>query len=155
MLCTLGRMGNPTRGGINGIDLMEHPLHVTYFFLKFLILFIYFWLHCVFIAACRLFSSCGEQGPLSSRGSHCGSFSCCGAWVLGCLGSSAWHMGSVALWHMESFWTEIKPVSSALAGGFLTTGPPGKSCTLLKSCNPLEQPHEVRTASRILQMRKL
>ena len=36
MLCTLGRMGNPTRGGINGIDLTEHPLHVTYFFLNFL-----------------------------------------------------------------------------------------------------------------------
>ena len=32
MLCTLGRVRNPTREGINGIDLMEHPLHVTYFF---------------------------------------------------------------------------------------------------------------------------
>ena len=29
------------------------------FFLKFI-----FWLRCVFVAACRLFSSCGEQGLL-------------------------------------------------------------------------------------------
>ena len=33
---------------------------------------------------CRLFSSRGEQGPLSSYGvwaSHCGGFSCCWAWM--------------------------------------------------------------------------
>ena len=39
MLCTLGRVRNPTREGINGIDLMEHPLHVTYFFFIFNFLF--------------------------------------------------------------------------------------------------------------------
>ena len=27
-------------------------------------LFIYFWLHWIFVAACELFSSCGEQGLL-------------------------------------------------------------------------------------------
>jgi len=34
----------------------------------------------------RAFSSCGKQGLLSScgaRSSHCGGFSCCGAWTLG------------------------------------------------------------------------
>ena len=41
-----------------------------------------------------LFSSCGEQGLLSSCGmqaSHCGGFSCCGAWawVLGSSGFSS------------------------------------------------------------------
>ena len=38
---------------------------------------------------CGLFSSCGEQGPLSGRGaraSHCSGFSCCGAQALGCTG---------------------------------------------------------------------
>ena len=38
---------------------------------------------------CGLFSSCGEQGPLSGRGaraSHCSGFSCCGAQALGCAG---------------------------------------------------------------------
>ena len=89
MLCTLGRVRNPTREGINGIDLMEHPLHVTYFFFIFNFLFTYFWLHRVFIAACQLFSSCGQQGPLSRWGSHWGSFPCFGAWVLGCLGFSS------------------------------------------------------------------
>ena len=35
------------------------------FVFKFLfILFIYFWLYWVFVAVCRLFSSCGEQGLL-------------------------------------------------------------------------------------------
>ena len=38
----------------------------------------------------RLFSSCSEQGPLSTSGaraSHCGGFSCCGARALGRAGS--------------------------------------------------------------------
>ena len=37
---------------------------IPIFFLKFIYLFIYLWLHWVFIAACRLFSSCGEWGLL-------------------------------------------------------------------------------------------
>ena len=48
-------------------------------------LFIYFWPCWVFTAA-QAFSSCGEKGLLSScsvRTSHCGGFSCWGAWVLG------------------------------------------------------------------------
>ena len=39
---------------------------------------------------CGLFSSCGEQGLLSScstRASHCSGFSCCGAQALQCAGS--------------------------------------------------------------------
>ena len=35
-----------------------------YFFLFLKYLFIYFWLHWVFVAALRLFSSCGERGLL-------------------------------------------------------------------------------------------
>ena len=34
----------------------------------------------------RAFSSCGERGatlPCGVRASHCGGFSCCGAWTLG------------------------------------------------------------------------
>ena len=38
-----------------------------------------------------------------------------------------WCTSLAALHHMKSFRSGIKPVSSALAGGFLTTGPPGKS----------------------------
>ena len=41
---------------------------------------------------------------------------------------SLWHMGCVAPRHVASSRTrDSKPMSPALAGGFLTTGPPGKS----------------------------
>ena len=55
------------------------------------------------------FSSCSQQGLLSSCGglaSHCGGFSGCGMWILSGAG--------------------IEPVFLTLAGGFSTTGPPGK-----------------------------
>ena len=48
------------------------------FFLFLNILFRYFWLCWVFIAARAFFSSCGEQGLLSScsaQASHCSGFS--------------------------------------------------------------------------------
>ena len=51
----------------------------------FLILFIYFWLGWIFLAA-QAFSSRSEKGLLSSCDvlpSHCGGVSCWGAWVLG------------------------------------------------------------------------
>ena len=35
-----------------------------------------------------------------------------------------WHKGLVALQHVGSSWLGIEPMSLALAGGFLTTGPP-------------------------------
>ena len=75
--------------------------------------FIYFWLRWVFVAACGLFSSCGEQRLLSNCSvwaSHCSDFSCgaralehrlssCGAWAL------------VTPCHVESFqtrnWTHV------------------------------------------------
>ena len=50
----------------------------------------FFQLCWVFIAACRLFSSCSEWWLLSScsaQASHCSGFSCCGAQALGCMGS--------------------------------------------------------------------
>ena len=39
-------------------------MSVCLFFLNLFILFIYFWLRWIFVAACGLFSSCGERGPL-------------------------------------------------------------------------------------------
>ena len=53
-------------------------------FLK-IILFIYFWLHWVFVAVCGLFSSCGEWGLLSVavRGLLIAVASRCGARALG------------------------------------------------------------------------
>ena len=43
-----------------------------------------FWLYWVFVAVCRLLSSCSEEGHSLTTvpGCHCGVFSCCGAWGL-------------------------------------------------------------------------
>ena len=98
----------------------------------------------------RAFSSCGERGLLfiAVRGLLiCGGFPCCGARGLGAWASvivarGLRSCGSRALEHrlsscgaqaslLRGMWDlpgpRIKPVSPALAGGFLTTAPPGKS----------------------------
>ena len=63
---------------------------------------------------------------------HCSGFSC-GAWAAGHTGFSRcstwaqlWPTGLVALRHVESSQTRIEPMSSVLAGRFLSTLPPGK-----------------------------
>ena len=106
--------------------------HFSHLFLKF----VYSWPCRVFVATRRLFSSCGKPGLLStcgSRVSHCGGFSCCGARALGRAGFSK--CGFQALEHRLSSCGSmrnlpgpgIEPVCPALAGGFLTAGPPRKS----------------------------
>ena len=55
-------------------------LSVTQSFFNKFILFIYFWLHWVFIAV-RGLSLVAVSGGV--RASHCGGFSCCGARALG------------------------------------------------------------------------
>ena len=83
---------------------------------------------------------CGVQA------SHCGGFSCCGARALGTWASVvvAHGLSSCGLWALErrlsscgaqdqllhGMWDlpgpGLEPASPALAGGFLTTAPPGK-----------------------------
>ena len=98
----------------------------------------------------QTFSSCGERGLLFVFGvqaSHCGGFSYCAAWALGAWASvvvahGLKSCGSRALerrlsscgaraYLLRGMWdlpgAGLKPVSPALAGGFLTTVPPGKS----------------------------
>ena len=101
---------------------------ISYFsvYFKKIILFV-----CLFLAVQSLhccagfFSSCREQGLLSScglRAFHCRNFSCCGAWALGLTGflscstwtqqlllmgaraqiQQLWHTGLVVPWHVES-----------------------------------------------------
>ena len=43
---------------------LNRCLFTRYLFSFLINLFIYFWLHWVFVAACRLFSSCGDPGLL-------------------------------------------------------------------------------------------
>ena len=81
--------------------------------------------------------------------SHCGGFSCCGAWALGLVGFRSY--SSQAVEHRLSScgtWLScclvwglprpgIQPVSPALTSGFRTPGPPGKSvCLCLKLVSP-------------------
>ena len=81
-------------------------------------------LHCCMLA----FSSCGEWGLLSSccvQASHYGGFSCCEAQALRLQQFGAQDLLSCSMWDLPGPGTE--PMSPALAGGFLTTRPPGKS----------------------------
>ena len=119
------------------------------FLINLFILFIYFWLRWVFLAACVL-SPVAVSGGYSSL--RCVGFSLW--WLLflrsmGCrhAGFSSWGtrtqqlqlLGSRAqaqqLWRtdltlLRGVWElpgpGLEPVSPALAGGFLTTAPPGK-----------------------------
>ena len=82
-----------------------------------------FWAVLGLRSCARAFSSCDGQA------SPCGGFSCRGAWSPGLSGVE----------HRLSFsgvWTlprrGIKHISSALEGGFLTAGPPGKSLYTFK-----------------------
>ena len=98
----------------------------------------------------------------SVQASHCGGFSCCGAWALG-----AW--ASVVVAHelsscsralerrlsscgtraqlLHGMWDipgpGLEPMSLALAGGFLTTVPPGKPVLNIfnKECYSSSQQH--------------
>ena len=91
----------------------------------------------------RAFSSCGEPGLLfiavCELLSHCGGFSCCRAQALGAWASvvvarrlsscGAWAYLLCGMWDLPGL--GLEPVSPALAGGFLTTVPPGKSLIFL------------------------
>ena len=91
---------------------------------------IYLFLSVLGLRCCpRAFSSCGV------RASHCGGFSCCGAWAqLPC-----------RIWNLPRPGTE--PMSSALAGRFLTTGPPEKSMPQSSSLQNADNHITFRTSS--------
>ena len=63
---------------------------------------------------------CGVRAP------HCGGFSCCGARALERRLSSCgtWAQLFCGMWDLPG--PGLEPMSPALAGGFLTTAPPGK-----------------------------
>ena len=115
-------------------------------FLLLLFLISFFCLLC-FYCFCILFIFCctrsslqhasflwlRQVGVLSSRWcvvSHHSGFSRCRAQTLGCTGSEVWCTGLVASRHVDLPRPGIEPLSPALAGRSLTTGPPGKSCLL-------------------------
>ena len=76
-----------------------------------------------------------EGYSLGTEASHCGGFSYCGAQALGhrdfsscgTFAQQSWHRGLLAPRHAISSQVRDQTVSPALAGGFLSTEPPGKS----------------------------
>ena len=82
-----------------------HPLP----FLK-IILFIYFWLHWIFMVACELSLAVVSRSYTQALDCRC--------------------IGFVTLQHLGSSWTRDRThpwLNPALTGRFLTNGPPGKS----------------------------
>ena len=111
------------------------------FFKSLFILFIYFWLCWVFVAARGLslvaasggYSSLRYEGfslrwllLLESTGSRCAGFNSCGLWALELRLSSCGSRTELlcGMWDLPG--PGLIPLSPALAGGFLTTAPPGK-----------------------------
>ena len=74
-----------------------YKYHLFYFY--FILLFIYFWRHWVFIAACGLSLAAvrGATPHCSARASHCSGFSCCGARALGVRTSVVVARGSIVV----------------------------------------------------------
>ena len=115
---------------------------LTFFFLnKFINLIIYFWLHWVFVAARKLSLVAMSRGCsllrcagfslqwlllLWSMGSWRAGFSSCGSRALERRLSSCGTRAQLLHGMQDPPGPGIKPVSPALAGGFLTTAPPGK-----------------------------
>ena len=144
----VGHHGLNTHFTVSALILMSLPfqvpgisfsflLYYIYFFNLFY--FIYFWLRQVFVAACGL-----SLVPASDSSLWCAGFSL--RWLLLLQSTGSRHVGfsscgSRALEHrlsscgapaqlLRSMWDlprpGLKPMSLALAGGFLTTAPPGR-----------------------------
>ena len=132
-MCDLPRSGlEPVSPALAGGFLTSAPPGKPPAFLKNINFFIYVWLHWVLVAACEIFvvaggllSSCGARAPehVGSIVTACGLSSCreLGSVVVACVLSCPAACGILVPQ------PGIKPASPALEGGYLTTGPPGKS----------------------------
>ena len=125
-----------------GILMVMEVFPIFFFFINLFILFFYFWLRWVFVAARRLSLVAASGGYsslrctgfslrwlllLRSRGSRHMGFSSCGSRALERRLSSCGARAQLlhGMWDLPG--PGLKPVSPALAGGFSTTVPPGKS----------------------------
>ena len=121
----------------------KRSLLYLFIFYKF-IHFIYLFLAALGLCCCaQAFSSCGEWGLLSlAWASHCHGLSHCGARAPGVQASVVVARGLSScgsraqllrgMWDLPG--PGLEPVSPALAGGFSTTAPPGKSRFIFWSC---------------------
>ena len=101
-----------------------------------LFLFIYFWLHWVSVAALGL-----RVPSLAAESGGCSWWWCVLLTAVSCLvaelrlrvcglSSCAWALLPRGMWGLPG--SGMESVSPALAGGFLITGPPGKSCLVFR-----------------------
>ena len=102
------------------------------YFIYFFILFMYLFLAALGLCRCAwTFSSCDEQGLLSSWGawsSHCNGFSCCRAWPLGTVvetlrlgfpATCSWardrtHVPCIVIWILNHWTSKEVPLSSLI-----------------------------------------
>ena len=96
-------------------------------------MFVYWWLCRVFTAVLGFSLVAVSGAPLQSRctGFHCAGFSCCSSSGSRLLGLRSYGVQAQLLcstWNLPR--PGIKPVSPALAGGLLTTGPLGSPMKL-------------------------
>ena len=134
---------------VHGPQFATHCFNIQYIF-KFLIIYLFIF-GCVGSSLLRTgFLQLWRAGATlrcGAQASHCGGFSCCAAQALGARASVvvAHGLSSCGSWALEhslsscgaraqllcGMWDlpgpGLEPVSPALAGGFLTTVPPGKS----------------------------
>ena len=110
-------------------------LFFLFFKINLFILFIYFLLRWVLVAACRLFLVAASRGYSSFQ---CAGFSLWWLLLLRSMGSRRAGFSSCGtrVWLLRSMWDlprpGLKPMPPALAGGFLTTAPPGKPYSVVK-----------------------
>ena len=86
----------------------------------------------------------GATLPFGAWASHCGGISCCGARALaagatvvvacGFSSCGARTKFFCGVWNLPG--PGIEPMSPALAGGFLSMGPSGKSSVITRKCKP-------------------
>ena len=111
---------------MNNLKIAQSELSGVCFqnYLDFFLFNYLFWavLH---LHSCTSFSGCGEWWLLSSSGaraSPCSGFSCCGAQLEDSV-VAARRLNSCGMWDLPV--SGLEPTSSALAGRFFTTEPPG------------------------------
>ena len=129
------------------------------FFSFFRDLWICFWPCWVFIALRGLFSRCGKLGCpgcslwrclMQSAGSRHTGFGSCGSpaleQALRSCGEQAW--SPCSRWDLSG--PGVEPVSLVLADRFFSTGPPGRSCSLLLDVRPDHQPSAAVSRGQLL-----
>ena len=104
----------------------------------FLLINLFIYLHFIYVCVGFSLRRAGATLRCDAGASHCGAFSCCGARALEHRLSSSGTWASLlrGMWDLPR--PGLEPVSPTLAGGFLTTAPPGRSRKVELNFSPHE-----------------